>query len=303
MPSPLPTRALLVTEQRLTVDALSLALGDPGGPLDRPVALTEVRTASEALARAQTGTFDVAFVDLASGGLDPMDALARCRAVGDLVPLVALAPDEAIGAQCVLSGAYDYVVPDALAPALVRRVIRAVLERRRLEHALHTLEHNDSLTGLLNRRGFSIAAEPRLRQAWRGKGVWLVLADVNGLRRINDRLGYSFGNEALLAVSAAIKASIRGSDLAARVGGDEFTLMLVDSAVAAASAVASRLERKLNQFADEHRVPVSLTLGTVRCEAKNVPNLDEMIRRADEELASEKGRNSRIGNRESKLTA
>lgn len=288
MTNTLPIRALLAAQQRTSADALSLALREQGGPLDRPVALTEVRTAPESLARAQSGTYDLAFVDLSADGVSPLDVLAQFRGTAELVPTITLVPDEPTGAQSVLSGAYDYVVPSTMTPELVRRVVRAVLERRRLERALHTLEHNDSLTGLLNRRGFYAAAEPRLRQAWRGKGTWLLLADVNGLRRINDRLGYSSGNEALLAVAAAIRGSIRGSDLAARVGGDEFTLMLVDSASAAATAVATRLQRKLNQFADERRVPVSLSLGTVRCEPKSGSTLDDMIRRADEELASRK---------------
>lgn len=285
MTNALPIRALIAAEHPSSVDAISLALREQGGALDRPVALTDVRTAPEALARAQSGTFDLAFVDLVAVGVHPMDVLARFRGVAELVPVIALAPDESTGAQSVLSGAYDYLVPTSIDPALVRRVVRTALERRRLERALHTLEHNDSLTGLLNRRGFYTAAEPRLRQAWRGKGTWLLLADVNGLRRINDRLGYSSGNEALLAVAAAIKGSIRGSDLAGRVGGDEFTLLLVDSAPPAANAVATRLQRKLDQFSDERRVPVTLSLGTVRSEPKSGFTLDEMIRMADEELA------------------
>ena len=279
-----PIRALLVSEQRTAVDALTLALREQGGPLDRPVALMEVRTAPEAVARAQTGAFDLAFVDLASASNEPLDVLAGCRGLGEILPLIALAPDEETGAQSVLSGAYDYLVSASLQPDVVRRAVRSAMERRRLERALHTLEHNDSLTGLLNRRGFFAAAEPRLRQSWRGKGTWLLLADVRGLRRINDRMGYSSGNEALLAVAAAIKGSIRGSDLAGRIGGDEFTLMLVDSAPDAATAVTNRLLRKLNEFADEKRVPVSLTLGTVRCEPKGTPNLEGLLREADEDL-------------------
>lgn len=283
-----PIRALLVSEQSPVVDALTLALREQGGPLDQPVALTVVGSVPEALSRAQRGGFAFAFVDLVVRRTQPMDVLAGARTLGELVPLIGLAPDDTIGAQAVLSGAYDYLVPVALQPDVLRRVMRTLLERRRLELALHTLEHNDSLTGLLNRRGFYAAAEPRLRQAWRGKGTWILLADVQGLRRINDRMGYSSGNEALLAVAAAIKGSIRGSDVAGRIGGDEFTLMLVDSAPDAAKAVTNRLLRKLTQFADERRVPVSLSLGTVRCEPKGTPVLDELLRLADEELSRTK---------------
>jgi diguanylate cyclase (GGDEF)-like protein len=280
-----PVRALLVSEQRLAVESLSNALREQGGPLDRLVALMEVRTVAEALGRAQTGAFDLAFVDLLSDSARALDLWEQCRGLGESVPLIVLAPDEETGAQCVLGGAYDYLVPATLQPDIARRAVRAAMERRRLERALHTLEHNDSLTGLLNRRGFFAAAEPRLRQAWRGKGTWVLLADVRGLRRINDRMGYSSGNEALLAVAAAIKGSIRGSDLAGRIGGDEFALMLVDSAEDAATAVTNRLLRKVNQFADEKRVPVSLTLGSVRCEPKGNPKLEDVLRAADEELA------------------
>src|SRR5690606_27060388 len=146
MTNTLPIRALLAAEQRTSADALSLALREQGGALDRPVALTEVRTAPEALARAQSGTFDLAFLDLSAEGVHPLDVLARFRGTAELVPVITLAPDEPTGAQSVLSGAYDYVVPAAMSPELVRRIVRTVLERRRLERALHTLEHNDSLT-------------------------------------------------------------------------------------------------------------------------------------------------------------
>jgi diguanylate cyclase (GGDEF)-like protein len=284
MSSTLPIRALLVAEQRSAADALSLALSEPVGALDRPVLLTETSSATDAVRRAASGTFELAFLDLAVDGVHPLDVLARYRPVAEHAPLVVLSPDETIGAQAVLSGAYDHLVRSVLEPGVVRRAVRGVLERRRLERALHTLEHNDSLTGLLNRAGFYAAAEPRLRQGWRGKGTWVMLADIDGLRRINDRLGYTSGNEALIAVAAAIKGSIRGSDLAARTEGDEFCVMLVDAGDDAARAVAARMQRKLGEFVQQRRVPVSVTLGSARCDPKSVYTLDELIRMADDDV-------------------
>jgi two-component system, cell cycle response regulator len=278
-----PIRALLVTEQRIIADALALAFSEPGGALDRPVVLTESRAAPASSGRS-SAVFDLGFLDLSAEGAAPLDVMVRFRAVAEHAPLVALVPDEAVGAQAVLAGAYDYLVTPTLDAATARRVVRSVIERRRLELALHTLEHNDSLTGLLNRRGFCGGAEPRLRQGWRGKGSWVLFLDIDGLRRINDRLGYASGNEALIAVAAALKGSIRGSDLAARIGGDEFCALLVDAGRDAARSVATRLQRKLDAFVQERRIPLSVTLGSARCEPKSTCTLDELMRAADEEV-------------------
>jgi diguanylate cyclase (GGDEF)-like protein len=289
MSTALPIRALLVAEQRSSAEAFAASFEEPLTPLDRRIAIAEARSAPEAFGRGTSGAFDLVFLDLKAEGVHPLDVLARHRTLGEHAPVIVLAPDDATGAQAVLSGAYDYLVPSATTPDVIRRTVRSVLERRRLERALQTLEHNDSLTGLLNRRGFYAAAEPRLRQGWRGKGTWVLLIDVDGLRRINDRLGYTAGNEALIAIATAIKGSIRGSDLAARIGGDEFCVMLLDAGRDAALAMATRMQRKLDAFVQERRVPLTVSFGTAHCEPKSSSSVDQLIRLADEELGKARG--------------
>lgn len=283
-----PIRALLTAEQRFSFDALSLALREPGGAIDRPVVITPVRSIEDAMDRARVGNVDLAFVDLISERVHPLDVLSRHRPLSEHVAMIALAPDDSCGSQAVLSGAYDYLVPSAIEAPLVRRVVRGVMERRRLERALSTLDHQDSLTGLLNRRGFYASAEPRMRLGMRGAGNWVISADVDALRRINARHGHAAGNEVLAAVAEAIKGSVRGSDVISRVGEDEFLMMLIDANRQAAAAVTSRIDRKLEQFSADRNIAVSLTTGAVRCEPRSAYTLDQLVKRADDEVLARK---------------
>jgi diguanylate cyclase (GGDEF)-like protein len=280
-------RTLLIHEQRSTWDALTLWLRDPGGPLDAPMRLHALSDLREAGRRLDSGHYDLALLDLSRRGMHPLDVYATLRAHGQHVPIVALAPDESIGIQAVMSGAYDYLVVDSLDGVILRRVIRSVLERRRLERALDSVDHHDALTGLLNEGGFIAQAKPQMEQTWRGKGTWILSGDVDGLRRINERHGFSAGNEALTAIARAVRASVRGSDVVARVGGDEFQMMLVNAGEQAATAVASRIQRKLADWANDFGSGsvVSLTIGTARCEPKEGYSLEELMRIAGEDLA------------------
>lgn len=101
----------------------------------------------------------------------------------------------------------------------------------------HVLALTDPLTGLANVRAF----EERLRLAVQGSGEFcLVYIDVDGFKRVNDVLGHEAGNALLQDVSAVLRRSMRQSDMAARVGGDEFALLLFGAGVENARAIAER---------------------------------------------------------------
>lgn len=103
---------------------------------------------------------------------------------------------------------------------------------KKTHEILVDMAHNDSLTGLLNRRGvlseFDIAKR-NLERVKQFGDYSLVVMDFIGLKYINDNLGYDKGNEILKDTSYSIKESIRKNDLAARLGGDEFLLVFLNS--------------------------------------------------------------------------
>ena len=140
----------------------------------------------------------------------------------------------------------------------------------------------DLLTGVHNRRGFKSAAEHILAAATRSnEPVVLVYGDMDGLKRINDQYGHGSGDAAIAATARLLKANLRGADVVARIGGDEFVALLYG---ASTESVKVALER-VDQALDEHNelgdlpFPLSLTMGCVERAAGE--SVTDLLDRAD----------------------
>ncbi len=168
------------------------------------------------------------------------------------------------------------------------------------EVAFHTVERasrSDTKTGLSNARHFRRVAERQLRRArGRQRPVALLLCDIDYLRRVNNKYGHLAGDAAIASVAAALRASVRDGDLAARFGGEEFALLLPGSTLEQAASVAERIRRTLAALPvvapgvpDGHVVTVSAGVGV----ALPGEDLDTVVARVDEALyaAKHSGRN------------
>ncbi|MGI8675219.1 MAG: diguanylate cyclase [Thermoleophilaceae bacterium] len=129
---------------------------------------------------------------------------------------------------------------------------------RRLDEAART----DPLTGLLNRRGFDAALEVEIERARRSRTeVSLLIGDLDSFKEVNDRLGHGAGDAALERVSAVLMAAKRRVDVAARLGGEEFALIVPDSGEEAAHVLAERLREELRKTFAEEPVPLTVSFG------------------------------------------
>ncbi|WP_310463732.1 diguanylate cyclase [Sphaerotilus sp.] len=107
--------------------------------------------------------------------------------------------------------------------------LRRAAERDHLDsERLRQLADTDALTGVLNRRGLQTAAAPVLLRARPGALVGLYLLDLDGFKPVNDRLGHHAGDSVLIEIAARLRAQVRLADLVARIGGDEFVVVVVD---------------------------------------------------------------------------
>jgi diguanylate cyclase (GGDEF)-like protein/PAS domain S-box-containing protein len=148
---------------------------------------------------------------------------------------------------------------------LVFCVAHDVTERKRAEVRIWHQAHHDSLTGLPNRMLFHDRLNQALSQARRSQQMIAVLfLDLDRFKRINDSLGHSAGDEVLKEVASRLTAVVRKSDTVARMGGDEFIILLTDLAQGAdAGAVAEKIASRLRQpwVRGEHEVEITASIG------------------------------------------
>jgi diguanylate cyclase (GGDEF)-like protein len=156
------------------------------------------------------------------------------------------------------------------------------------------LSHIDPLTGLGNRRMFDLGLAEALAHAGPETPLALVLLDLDNLKHINDAYSHVVGDEALRLVANVIRDSTRGSDIAARIGGDEFCIVLTSGGLQGAEHIAERIERKLDQirFGPQRQVRLSASIGLAEtADASTTPI--ELLAAADAGLYRSRRNNRR----------
>jgi len=257
------------------------------------------RTVEEAEALLRDGSFDVALV---SAGLwsDPSATLSRyVREFRSDVAVVLLTggEQEREALPALKLGAHDFFSKAHLddGPQLVLRIQGAHEENRNLRRRdtmvrwLEREARTDHLTGLHNRHAF----DERLREACEDafgerRPVTLILLDISGTRMVNEVHGHDAGDDMIRRTAVGISRCIRGMDFAARIGGDDFGIILPDGDLALGRLIARRIAHEIEQMNGEEwasLVPVSVTFGVatgVNCEPA------ELFAAADEQLSDHK---------------
>lgn len=168
-----------------------------------------------------------------------------------------------------------------------RRLQRALAEQQIQAEVFRRLAMFDPLTGLYNRR----FAEQRLkaeiaRSERRGHALMVVLVDLNDFKQINDTYGHQAGDTVLKEFAKRLNRTTRGSDLAARWGGDEFMMLLVDCEPAQLPSILARLEG-FEVLVQGRELPVALAIGWKSYQPGD--QMSDLIDRADRMLYLNKG--------------
>src|SRR5947199_314401 len=164
----------------------------------------------------------------------------------------------------------------------------AVAERAEAVDRLRRLAVSDPLTGLSNYRQLAQALDAEIRRSSRtDRPFAVVLMDLDGLKKVNDRYGHLVGSMALRRVAEALLGSCRGIDTAARFGGDEFALVLPETGDAAAWHVARRVAERAAR--DGEQPPVAVSVG-VAVHPRDGATLEALLNAADRSLYDRKAR-------------
>lgn len=147
-------------------------------------------------------------------------------------------------------------------------LLRAIGQLETSRARLQRLSHQDPLTGLGNRRLFDESVKEQLAFITSDRPLALVLIDVDKLKSINDQHGHPAGDSALQAVADAIRASTRESDRAARIGGDEFGIVLPTGGILGARRVAERIHRHLDRWSAQG-VHLTVSIGVAEATDPN----------------------------------
>jgi diguanylate cyclase (GGDEF)-like protein/PAS domain S-box-containing protein len=158
--------------------------------------------------------------------------------------------------------------------------------RKKTEEKIRYQATHDALTGLSNYREFLDSLEQEVRRGQRNNRSFAVLLlDLDALKSINDRLGHLAGNRALKRLSEVLKEQCRSTDLAARYGGDEFAVLLIDADPGMARQIAGRVQSALR--AGREQPPLSVSIG-ISIFPDDGRTAQELLETADRELYQHK---------------
>jgi diguanylate cyclase (GGDEF)-like protein len=163
-------------------------------------------------------------------------------------------------------------------------VMKDITERKEYEEKIRYMSFRDYLTGFYNRAFFE--EELARLNVERNLPLSIVMADVNGLKMVNDTYGHEKGDELLKKVAEILKQSFRKSDIISRWGGDEFITLLPLTERRIAEEIAGRIEKTCSENHTEE-IPLSISLG-ISTKVKEGESIEEILKAAEDRMYSNK---------------
>lgn len=251
--------------------------------------ITWVKTLADALKAIETDTVDAVLLDLNLPDSFGLETLRVLRGLHPELPVVILSgvADENLAIDAVTEGAQDYLIKGKSDPDILSRAIIYAIERSRMMDQLKSMAISDELTGLYNRRGFETLATQQIRLARRNaKPFTLFYADLDGLKRINDLHGHQAGDRCIVDSAAMLTQAFRQSDILARIGGDEFTVLAIDCNREGAQRLAARIQEQVDAHnaAAGNTYTLSLSVGFAAFGTEDDLPVAELLKQADAAL-------------------
>jgi len=269
---------IVVDDDQDILDMLRTYFSDEGH------ACQAVSNAKEALALIEQGSFDLILTDIV---LPEMNGLELCEKVKALNPGAQIIVMTGFGAnfsydKAIESGASDFIKKPFTLQELMARIKILRMKEDLLRWAI-----TDELTGVYNRKGFFTLADHLLKLSKRNnQGVYLLYADMDHLKDINDRYGHREGDLALAETATLLRRNYRESDIIARIGGDEFVVLPVGTTDDSVHLIGERLGRALELHNNRPgtKYGISLSWGAAYFDPASPCSVDELLVEADKAM-------------------
>ncbi len=244
----------------------------------------------------------IAIPDISKDELFSLDNHWKGEWTGSIVGIPIKIKDNVIG---VINLAYnlpqEFSEDDMRSLALLADQAALAIENARLHKIVSQQAITDSLTGLPNRRAFELHLEQEVQRANRyGHPIILVMLDLNNFKWVNDNFGHPVGDETLKMVGECLTENIRSSDFVARMGGDEFGVILPETDLKSAVMVAKKLSKAIKAYSfpwwegHEENYSVGITYG-IASYPQDAKTYEELVLIADNNFYEAKEGKLRMG--------
>ena len=237
------------------------------------------QTYEDGLRLLLTGDYAACLLDYQLGERNGLDLLRAAREERCETPVIFLTADSSdhVDEAAMEAGAADYLVKGEITPRMVERSIRYSLKLAEAMRELRRLATHDALTGLINRRAFDTLLNEEVQRAQRlNHPLSLIMVDLDHFKSVNDTYGHAIGDAVLVEAARRLESAIRGIDRVARIGGEEFALLLMETPAHEAIIVAQRLVEIMQSAPISAKagmdLPITLSAGVASLPVSSAPN-------------------------------
>jgi len=275
-------RILVVDDDKLVLDSITEGLSLSGYQYEAAMSGT---VALELLTKY---LFDIMIIDIVLPDMKGFELTAEVKKIKPDLPIIVMTGfiEEFSYDDAIDVGASDFIKKPFSLKELVARIEHAKRHERLYNISLH-----DELTGLYNRRGFFTLAEHLLKTAKRQqKGLFMLYCDLDDLKGINDGLGHQKGDWALIDTANILKETFRGSDIIARIGGDEFVVVPIEPKGESLEIVVKRLQQaiEMDNIRSKREYKLSISTGTAYFDPWAPITIDDLLSQADKSMYEQK---------------
>jgi len=232
--------------------------------------------------------FDMMITDIVMPKMDGLELTQKAKGLRPGMPVIVTT---GLVDNFSYDGALEAGASDFLKKPFTEKELIARIRHVKRQEEIRNLTLKDELTGVYNRRGFFALVEHQFKIARRNNtGIFMLYADMDNLKKINDSMGHREGDKALVEIADILRKNFRESDIIARIGGDEFVVFPVGTSMEAVEKTLDRLQKALETFNAENLrgYALSMSVGISFYDPNRPSSIDDLLSAADRSMYERK---------------